>query len=93
MKGKEKGNTGKRYTEAQKKRVLDFIYSQGRGGIAAAQKKFGVSYIAVRRWMTNTTSPHGLTAKGRRFAPAQASMPMKEFEAFKKAFKKFAEKL
>lgn len=51
---KEKGNTGKRYTDAQKKKVVDFVASQGRGGIAAAQKKFGVSYIALRRWMNSS---------------------------------------
>lgn len=86
MKGKEKGNTGKRYTEAQKKRVLDFISSQGRGGIAAAQKKFGVSYIAVRRWMQGK----GGVPKDRRDPTNEG---LKEFYIFKKALKAFAAKL
>ncbi len=48
---RKKGNTGKRYTDAQKREILDFVNSQGRGGITAAGKKYGVSYIALRRWM------------------------------------------
>lgn len=49
--GRKKGNTGKRYSEEQKKEILDFVASQGRGGITAAGRKYGVSYIALRRWM------------------------------------------
>lgn len=47
----KKGNTGKRYTDEQKKAILDFVQSQGRGGISAATRKYGVSYIALKRWM------------------------------------------
>ncbi len=45
-----KGNTGNRYTDAQKKEILNFIQKSGRGGISAAQEKYGVSYIAIRSW-------------------------------------------
>lgn len=65
-KSKVKGNTGKRYTDAQKKQVLDFVASQGRGGIIAAQRKFGVSYIAMRRWMNSS----GKTTKASTAYPA-----------------------
>lgn len=54
-KTRKKGNTGKRYTEEQKRQILEFVNSQGRGGISAAGKKFGVSYIALRRWMNGET--------------------------------------
>ena len=47
----KKGNTGKRYSDAQKKQILDFVAAQGRGGISAATRKYGVSYIALKRWM------------------------------------------
>jgi transposase-like protein len=50
---RRKGDTGKRYTEAERKRILDFIAKRGRGGISAATREFGVSYIALRRWMQN----------------------------------------
>lgn len=52
-KGRKKGNTGKRYTDDQKREILDFVAGQGRGGITAAGKKYGVSYIALRRWMNS----------------------------------------
>lgn len=52
--GRKKGNTGKRYSEAEKREILEFVASQGRGGITAAGKKYGVSYIALRRWMNGT---------------------------------------
>jgi transposase-like protein len=47
----KKGNTGKRYTDEQKKQILEFVQSRGRGGISEATRKFGVSYIALKRWM------------------------------------------
>jgi transposase-like protein len=47
----KKGNTGKRYSDAQKKQILEFVAAQGRGGISAATRKYGVSYIALKRWM------------------------------------------
>ena len=52
---RKKGNTGKRYTDDQKRHILDYVNSRGRGGISAAGKKFGVSYIALRRWMNGET--------------------------------------
>ena len=50
-KSRKKGNTGKRYSKSQKKIILNFVKSRGRGGISAACKKFGVSYVALKRWM------------------------------------------
>lgn len=92
MKGKEKGKTGKRYTQAEKKRVLDFINSQGRGGIAAAQKKFGVSYIAVRRWMTGTRGAHGYV-KNKSAVPADIYMRIVNLEKFQRTLKRVLAKL
>ena len=62
-KTRKKGNTGKRYTDEQKRDILAFVNAQGRGGISAAGKKFGVSYIALRRWMNGETG--GRKAAGR----------------------------
>lgn len=45
-----KGNTGNRYSDAHKKEILNFIERSGRGGISAAQERYGVSYIAIRSW-------------------------------------------
>ena len=89
--GKSKGNTGKRYTDAQKKRVVDFVASQGRGGIIAAQRKFGVSYIALRRWMNSS----GKTTKASTTHPsAKAPNIQREVQKqIKAAFKAFAKAL
>ena len=48
---RKKGDTGKRYTPAQRKKILSFVAKRGRGGISAATRTFGVSYIALRRWI------------------------------------------
>lgn len=50
-KSRKKGDTGKRYSTAQKKKIIAFANKAGRGGISAACAEFGVSYIALRRWM------------------------------------------
>jgi transposase-like protein len=67
----KKGNTGKRYTDEQKKAILAFVESQGRGGISAATRKFGVSYIALRRWMGGGTRTKG-KGRGRVGRPPKA---------------------
>ncbi|MDB5049246.1 MAG: hypothetical protein JWO30_2317 [Fibrobacteres bacterium] len=45
----KKGSTARRYTEAQRAKILAFVKSQGRGGMSRAKEKFGVSYIALKR--------------------------------------------
>jgi transposase-like protein len=48
---RKKGDTGKRYSPEDKKKIVAFVASQGRGGISKACSKFKVSYIALRRWL------------------------------------------
>ena len=55
----KKGNPGQRYSDAQKKQILDFVAAQGRGGISAATRKYGVSYIALKRWMGGGSGTRG----------------------------------
>jgi hypothetical protein len=66
-----KGFTGNRYTDDQKKKVLRFVHEyddkHGRGGIAAAQRQFKVSYIALRNWLTGKDDPK--VKRGQRFSP------------------------
>jgi transposase-like protein len=40
----------KRYTDAEKKEILDFITSQGRGGQSKAVKKYGVTAATIAAW-------------------------------------------
>lgn len=89
-KTRKKGNTGKRYTDAQKREILDFVEAQGRGGITAAGKKFGVSYIALRRWMNG----EGVTGRKAGRAGANKAFDGRKLKSVKaalatlKAFKK-----
>jgi transposase-like protein len=48
---RKQGDTGKRYPEALRRKILAFVAKRGRGGISAATRTFGVSYIALRRWI------------------------------------------
>ena len=100
---RKKGNTGKRYTDAQKKRIVAFVTAQGRGGISKAMKKWGVSYIALARWMKGgpkkrgpkpgAKATRGLGKVGtRRVSQALSSMKVleKEFRVVKKILKALA---
>lgn len=46
---------GRRYSDAVKKRILDFVEEvnseRGRGGISAAAKKFGASPLSISNWI------------------------------------------
>ena len=85
---RKKGNTGKRYSDVQKQKILAFVNGQGRGGISAAGKKFGVSYIALRRWMNGETGgnkagrPPSKGLDGRKLKSVTAAMA--SLKSFKK---------
>jgi hypothetical protein len=49
-KARKKGDTSKRYTDAQKRDILAFVDKHGYGGMTQANKKYGVSYLAISRW-------------------------------------------
>lgn len=89
-KTRKKGNTGKRYTDDQKKKILEFVNSQGRGGISAAGKKFGVSYIALRRWMNGET---GGRKPGRAAAKGLDGRKLKSVHAAMAALKSFKKQI
>lgn len=57
------GNTGNRYSPEEKAKILAFIEKSGRGGITAAQEKWGVSYIAIRSWKDAGFGSKTATAK------------------------------
>ncbi len=77
---RRKGDTGKRYSEAERKRILAFIEKKGRGGISAATREFGVSYIALRRWMQ-----HGTGGKARAGRVAKAGLDGRKARRIKTA--------
>ncbi len=54
MAAKKPSLKGKRYTDAEKAEILNFIESYGRGGASAAAKKFGVSPLTISSWRKST---------------------------------------
>ncbi|MGB6222835.1 hypothetical protein [Haloferula sp.] len=51
----KKSKKGKRYTDAEKQEIIDFVNeynaANGRGGAANASKKFSVSQLTVGAWL------------------------------------------
>lgn len=45
-----KKKKGIRYSDDTKREAVEFIAAQGRGGLTAASKKFGVSSVTLSRW-------------------------------------------
>ncbi len=64
---KKASTKGIRYTDAQKKEVVDFATSynaaNGRGGQSKAAEKFGISQITVSTWLKSTGAPAPKTKK------------------------------
>lgn len=55
---KKRGRKGIRYSDEQKREVLEWLQDNpGRGSLKKAQEKFKISYIALRSWMGESTSP------------------------------------
>lgn len=57
----KKGGRGTRYTPEQKAEVLSFVDSvnakKGRGGAAAASRKFKISQITIGQWVKKSGAP------------------------------------
>lgn len=88
---RKKGNTGKRYTDDQKKVILSFVQAQGRGGITKATKKFGVSYIALARWMKGKGGKKGKVGRPKgsgsdKRLKKKITVALKAFKGLKKQF-------
>ncbi len=66
--------TGRRYTPEQKKKILHFVHdyneSHGHGGLAAASKKFDVSYMTMSRWGGPAPKKIGRPSKTKEASPA-----------------------
>lgn len=63
MAAKKKTGKGKRYTEAEKADILQFVESHGRGGGTAAAKKFGVSQLTISSWKKAATGGSARSSK------------------------------
>lgn len=51
----KKSSKGKRYTDTEKQKIIDFVTAhnsaKGRGGAAAASRKFKVSQLTIGNWL------------------------------------------
>lgn len=60
MATKKTRNKGKRYTPGERQEVLNFVDEHnthyGRGGMTTAVKKFGISAVTIRNWITDMHS-------------------------------------
>lgn len=77
-------NKGKRYTDAEKKEILDHVAQvnaeKGRGGQSAASKKYGISQLTISGWLKagGVSAPKSGKKPGRkpgRKAKAESSAP------------------
>ena len=80
---KKKSTKGIRYTDAQKKEVIDFAVgynaANGRGGQSKAAAKFGVSQLTVAGWLKSSGTPKAAKAA----KPAKAAKAPKAPKAAK----------
>ncbi len=70
MKQERISKTAKRYSEDEKREIVDFVRKHNlehrRGGVSAAVKKFGVSPITVNSWFSKVrqgTTDYSLSEK------------------------------
>lgn len=72
-KNKKASPTGVRYTDAQKKEVIDFVAqynaSNGRGGQSAAANKFNVTPLTISAWIKASGAPKASGASKASGAP------------------------
>ena len=88
---KTNGNTGNRYSDKQKMDVVKFVENAGRGGISEAQKKFGVSYIAVRSWMKKLGKDAAPSEA--KVSKSQPTIPENTPKGFKKLYKEIQDEM
>lgn len=78
----KKKTKGKRYTAEEKQEVLDYVASvdtdKGRGGVAAAARKFGITPLTVTAWKKRASGevsgPSTASKKATRGATTQSRM-------------------
>jgi len=83
---KKKSPQGKRYSDEQKKQVVDFVVdvntNKGRGGLSAATKKFRISPLTISSWIKKSGVKMPKLAKTAKTAkPAKAAKAAKPAKA------------
>jgi hypothetical protein len=77
-------NTAKRYTEEEKKEILDFIdkfnQENGRGGQTAAIKKYKATAISIGNWRRGSAKKANVAVKAAKVAKKKFRNPTKLIE-------------
>lgn len=90
-KSKKKAQTGVRYSDEEKQKIVDFVIdynsSKGRGGQSAASAKFKVTPLTIATWIKNSGKKEAAKpVKAVKAAkPAKAAKPVKAAKAAKPA--------
>lgn len=88
-KAKKATKQGLRYSEAKKREVVNFVnqYNKknGRGGQAAAVKKYGIAVLSISNWLKNAAESAPVAAPAKPAKVAKAAKPAKAAKAVKPA--------
>lgn len=76
------GGRGKRYTHAEKQKVINFVQEynakHGRGGQSQAAKKFGISVLTVSSWLRSAVVGKSAGAEtGKKTPPLDGALKKK----------------
>ena len=74
---KASSKKGKRYSDAEKKKIIDFVNAhnaeKGRGGAAAASRKFKLSQLTIGNWLKKGGAAPARKAAARKSARGRAA--------------------
>ena len=74
----KKQTKGKRYSQAEKQKVLDYVAKvdgdKGRGGVAAAAREFGITPLTITAWKKKSGGSTVSSAKVVKGASAQSQV-------------------
>ncbi len=93
----KKAATGIRYSDAQKKEIVDFVIAynstNGRGGQSEASKKFKVTPLTISAWIKSSGKKAAAKPGKKKALPVKTAKAAKPAKAAKKATKKVAKKV
>lgn len=80
----------KRYSEAEKKEILDFIAKQGRGGQTKAVEKYGVTAATIASWKKKAAGGAAPAAPPRKSTKVTGSTELEAVEELGRILKDIA---
>ncbi len=93
----KKAATGIRYSDAQKKEIVDFVIAynstNGRGGQSEASKKFKVTPLTISAWIKSSGKKAAAKPGKKKALPVKTAKAAKPAKAAKKVAKKATKKV